>query len=137
MDVSELVGKKVSLVWALPEDDPHPDTLLFFVENKIYALYHAQDCCESVYLEDIEGDLNDLIGAPLIMAYESSSDPASGATDYSDDFAEEDDLEKWTFYRFMTAKGDVVLRWYGTSNGYYSVDVDVKEVDPDELDRWL
>lgn len=82
----------------------------------VAVVHHAQDCCESVSIEDICGDLNDLVGEPLLVAEEcSKNDPK--AYEYG----------AWTFYRFSTIKGTVTVRWYGESNGCYSVDVDIIE----------
>lgn len=73
-----------------------------------YRMMHHQDCCESVSLEEVIGDCNDLIGSPIVVSEESTS---SGNCDY--------DSCTWTFYRFATVRGWVYLRWYGSSNGYY------------------
>jgi hypothetical protein len=81
---------------------------------------HHQDCCESVYIEDICGDLDDLVGAPLVEAEEVS--------DYEGE-ATGDESYTWTFYKFATRKGFVTVRWYGSSNGYYSESVSVDVVD--------
>ena len=76
-------------------------------------MYHAQSCCESVAIEDIVGDLDDLTGSPLLEAEEviSCPDPSTNPSGES---------ATWTFYKFGTASGSVTIRWYGTSNGYYS-----------------
>jgi len=80
-------------------------------------LYHEQDCCESVEIDDITGDLDNLVGVPLLMAeMVESDDPPKEPYDES---------HTWTFYKFGTVKGYVTVKWYGTSNGYYSEGVDV------------
>ena len=83
-----------------------------------------QDCCESVYIEDIVGDLDDLVGTPLLLVEEVSN--YDGESKYED--GEYSESETWTYYRFRTMKGSVDIRWYGTSNGYYSESVDIKIV---------
>lgn len=89
-------------------------------DGREWRMYHSQDCCESVFVEDIAGDLNDLIGAPIMQAEESSNsdERKQGETEASEDSF------TWTFYRIATSKGLVVLRWLGESNGYYSESVD-------------
>lgn len=79
-------------------------------EYEIYKFYHEQDCCESVYLYDINGDLNDLVGEVLNQVEEVSRVAKDG--EFSDG--------TWTFYKLATRKGYVTLRWLGESNGYYS-----------------
>lgn len=90
------------------------DAIDFTLENgEVYSLYHAQDCCEHVYIESIVGDLSDLVGSPISFAREDSN---SNTTEYDGD-------EQWTFYNIGTNKGCVTIRFYGSSNGYYSTSV--------------
>jgi|TARA_R110002124_G_C8821789_1_gene504011 hypothetical protein len=86
-------------------------------------MHHQQDCCESVHIEDIAGDLDDLVGTPLIMVEEVNNYDMG-----DDDLGYGGDSETWTYYRFRTMKGDVSIRWYGASNGYYSESVDIEIV---------
>jgi len=91
-----------------------------------YKLYHRQDCCEIVTIEDIEGNLSDLVGMPILMAEiatnQNENPPGVPAPEYQDSFT-------WTFYRLATVKGYVTIRWYGESNGYYSEEVDWSAVE--------
>lgn len=100
------------------------EEIVFHLENgKIWRMLHYQDCCESVTIDDICGDLDDLINTPIIQAFEKTSDKNPvGITvpEYQDCFT-------WTFYTFSTIKGTVTIRWYGESNGYYSESVDFRE----------
>lgn len=108
---SDLVGKV--LVSAVNIDN---EKIVFTTNtNEVYVMLHEQDCCESVYVESIVGDLEDLINTPIIIAEESSNSP-----DRED---EDDDTCTWTFYKIDTVKGGVTIRWLGTSNGYYSESV--------------
>jgi hypothetical protein len=95
--------------------------VIYFTVNdgSKYWMYHSTDCCESVTVEDINGDLADLVGSPILLAEESTSqeNPPGFSKEWQLDFT-------WTFYRFATAKGFVAIRWYGESDGGYSVKVD-------------
>lgn len=105
--VSEMIGKTFSRV-------EHTDTQLsFWSKEESYCLVHDQDCCENVYLEEIIGDLKDLENNPILVAEESASSNLPAKHSYDESWT-------WTFYKFATIKGSVTLRWYGTSNGYYS-----------------
>lgn len=103
---SDLVGHDVIGVY-------HDDEI-FQIKTKthVFQLHHEQDCCEHVYLQDIAGDISSLIGNKILMAEESFSDE-NPLDEYEESFT-------WTFYKLATIKGYVDLRWYGSSNGYYS-----------------
>ena len=97
----------------------HGDEVVFeTVDGERYRMYHEQDCCESVTLEDVVGDLEDLVGSEILIAEE-----VDGETPVDHKFDYEPDSYTWTFYKFATRKGYVDLRWFGQSNGYYSESV--------------
>lgn len=110
MEFKELLGKTLVEVTGVVDGD----RMTFKTdEGKEYVLYHSQDCCESVSINDINGDLSDLIGSPITMADESSNSEEPRPSEYSDSFT-------WTFYKLATIKGFVDIRWLGESNGFYS-----------------
>ena len=98
------------------------DSLTFENANEKYVFSHQQDCCESVYIESIVGDLQDLVNTPILITAESTGDTPADST------AEPYDSYTWTFYKFATFKGWVDIRWLGESNGYYSEGVDVEYI---------
>ena len=118
---NELIGTTLTAITGKAGDD---EIVFITNEGKTFKLYHYQDCCESVSVESITGDLSDLIGNPILLAEESTSEktPEGFEHDY------EPDSQTWTFYKLATIKGYVDIRWFGSSSGYYSESVDFVEV---------
>lgn len=109
-EIKDLLGK------VLVDVDVDVDEVIFTVDDgSEYKMYHIQDCCESVYVEEIIGDVKDLIGKPILMAEEVTQE---GKTCYWGQ------SQTWTFYKLATMNGYVTFRWLGESNGYYSEEVD-------------
>lgn len=120
---SELVGKTIKDVNGLEKGSV--SVVFECTDGSKYEMYHKQDCCETVEIEDINGSAEDLIGQRIIIAEENSScaGPQKGL----------DDSYTWTFYKLATIKGYVDIRWYGTSNGYYSEEVDFVKIEEEKV----
>lgn len=117
MVFEDLKGKILTRVTGSVGDDR-----MSFVcdDDTVFELYHNQDCCESVQIEDICGDLSDLVGE-VLTAEEVSNYDNGKPSDHAESYT-------WTFYRIGTARGLVTLRWLGESNGYYSEGVSFREL---------
>ena len=113
--MEKFIGKQFFYISAC-----HNEILFYCSDGYIWKMYHEQDCCESVYIEDIEGNLDDLLNTEILNAEEVCN---------SDRDNEKYDSVTWTFYKFATIKGYVTIRWIGTSNGYYSESVDLARLD--------
>lgn len=113
VDVSEMLNQTFTSVRATN------DTVTFENDTVRYTLYHSQDCCESVYVEEIIGDLEDLENLPLLIAREDTNAEDPGTC--------QGESYTWTFYSFATYKGYVTIRFLGESNGYYSEEVYCKK----------
>lgn len=57
-NISELVGQTFIQI-----TNTNNEITFVTTNNATYKLYHEQDCCERVEIEDIVGDLIDLIGS--------------------------------------------------------------------------
>lgn len=127
MDIKDMVGKvfdTVRMETGIDIASEDGDKMIFENAEERFTFYHQQDCCEFVRIEDISGDLSDLIGEPLLMAEDVSgmvTKPANPpfVDEYNDSYT-------YTFYKFATRKGYVDVRWFGESNGFYSEEVSLK-----------
>ena len=113
MNIENMIGKVFTSV---TQDGVE---MVFANETERFRFFHYQDCCESVNIDDIVGDLSDLEGEPLLIAEEVSGEAPVLEDEYYD-------VVEWTFYKFATRKGYVDVRWFGESNGYYSTSVDLE-----------
>ena len=139
-EIKQLLGKTLTAVVKNADNDE----IIFTIDDGTqYKMYHRQSCREGVSIDDINGDLNDLVGSPILVAEEnSSSDPSAEQIaekekrklEEGDDYYEYDESFTWTFYKLATVKGYVDIRWYGSSNGYYSESVDVVKIGSE--DEW-
>ena len=114
----ELKGKVITSIEIGSNDD---DINFTCADGSKYWMYHDQDCCENVSIDDICGDLNDVIGNPILLAEESTNDDNPK---YIGSYGS----HTWTFYKLDTIKGGVTIKWYGDSNGYYSESVSFKRM---------
>ena len=126
VDVSHFKGK----VFTEVKGKQGGDEITFKTDDgEVYVMAHMQDCCESVWLEEVIGDLDDLVGSEILEAEEATNrqedPPQRYMPDPDDEWSYGPDSYTWTFYKLGTMKGHVTLRWYGTSNGYYGESVDI------------
>lgn len=83
-------------------------------------MYHDQDCCEHVSVDDFIGELK--IGSKILDFIERTNSGVPKEEEYiAESFT-------WTFYTIVTDKGYCDIKWYGSSNGYYSESVDFEKI---------
>lgn len=107
---NDLKGK--TFVSVIRGDD---EVNFYLADGSYYSMTHVQQCCEGVSIEDIVGDLSDLENTEILYVDGTTED--GECSDWS--------TSTWTFYNLRTIKGSVTMRWYGSSNGYYSESVDI------------
>lgn len=117
LNISALKGKTVIKI----ENLSNRELIFTTSEGDVYKLYHTQECCEHVEIEDICGDLDDLLGEPILVAEEVVNENVNPEGTLPQKPHSYDYVSfTWTFYKLDTRKGGVTIRWYGESNGYYS-----------------
>lgn len=114
--MAQMLGKTFVQVTGSVDGD---EMLFETATGERFMFAHSQDCCETVRINDIVGDLQDLVGEPLLVAEQVQGETP---VDFEEEYHES---VTWTFYKFATRRGYVDVRWLGESNGYYSESVDL------------
>lgn len=94
-------------------------------DGSVFLFHHQQDCCEYVNIVDVKGDPVKLQGYKLKVSEEVIRDPDKEEFPDRLEFAESSTL---TTHTFKTTEETLVVKWIGTSNGYYSESVDIHEI---------
>lgn len=126
-DLNKLLGQTLIDIKVKTNNDG--EDLINFISSSgdCFRMFHSQSCCEQVTIDEIIGDLSNLIDSPILVAESvSNNKPLPGFP------IRNHESYTWTFYKFSTIKGSVTIRWYGCSNGYYSESVSFRQILEDE-----
>jgi hypothetical protein len=119
--IEDLLGKTLTNI-----EDSSDEIRFHCSDGTSYMMHHVQDCCEGVSIEDIEGELKDLLDSPILLAEEVSN------PEYEEEWLKKQEWTPesytWTFYKLATINGYVTIRWLGESNGYYSESVNFDQL---------
>lgn len=88
-----------------------------FTDGYSLRFYHSQDCCETVEVEKIEGAVFSEVKGKVIKSFLEEVDVETIGVHC--------DSKTKTLYTITFESGEVItILWVGTSNGYYSENVD-------------
>ena len=80
LNFSALKGLTLTKIERGTNEDSNESLLFTSDDGRKFMMSYYQDCCAYCYIEEIHGDLDDLIGTPILMAEEvSSSEPTDEA----------------------------------------------------------
>lgn len=115
MNIEELKGEVLTNI-----DVAGDEIMLTTQSGRKVRIFHCQDCCESVSIHGIDGEVTKLLGKPLLDVSETNPDdaPAEGS----------DESYTWTVHEFRVDDATVIVRWFGSSNGYYSESVSIADL---------
>lgn len=119
MELKRLIGAKIIKINDDIDNVFCCPSLLSIKTSKGTLKFSHNDFMGNVWLEDGLEDLEKMIGETILHA--------EVIENYNEDRLDEcDESYTWTYYKISTLNHDCTLRFYGTSNGYYSEDVEVE-----------
>ena len=111
-DIKDMVGKKVTGIYYDEEN------FQILTDDCVYIFYHEYSCCEDVWLTQVDGISDKLIGSRIVSAEEVvNQESVTGGS------------VTWSFYKIGTNKGMIDFRFQGESNSYYSETVDLIKIE--------
>lgn len=112
--IEELKGETITLI----ERNQDEEIVFTCASGRRFRMYHNQDCCESVAIGSVDGDILSIVGRAIIRAREEPGHEDGGK------------YESVTFTDFIlaTETSEVTIHWVGESNGYYSESVEFIEL---------
>lgn len=117
VELSSLVGEVLTYI----DTDGSDEIMLTTASGRKIKIYHEQDCCETVRIEDTKGNWHDLIGKVIVEAVHDVNPSGESEPEYTDSWTR-------TNLVFKVDDATVISKWIGESNGYYSESVDIKEI---------
>ena len=111
-DIKDMVGKKIVGICYDEEN------FQIRTDDCVYAFYHEQDCCEYVWLTQVDGISDKIIGSRIVIAEVVTDEKSVAGGSIT-----------WSFYKIGTNKGMIDFRFQGESNGYYSETVDLIKIE--------
>ena len=117
-EIDVLVGEVLTHIDTDEEDN---EIMLTTQSGKVIKIFHDQDCCETVAIEDTEGDWHRLVGKVIIEASKDEEPQGDPPPEYPDSWTR-------TTLKFRVDDATVISRWIGESNGYYSESVDIEDL---------
>ncbi len=114
----ELKGQTINIIIGLA---PDCDGYEFVLDNgQTVSFSHGQDCCESVRVVGLRGDIQNILGYPITLAEEDNPDDDGFMVDHPS-------YEHRTITKYIleSEKGRFEIVWFGDSNGYYGESVDM------------
>jgi hypothetical protein len=108
VDLSSLAGLTIASVDGLENESE--EVIFNLKDGRQFKMHHRQICCECVLVDDVCGDIEDLIDTQIVHFEERTNE------------GDHNELGNgtWTFYDIQTTKGCVNIKWFGCSNGNYS-----------------
>ena len=122
--LNDLVGLTIKSVSGCHKGS---DTFTIEFENGYSIVFHYPYTYSNVEIDDVNGDVQGMVGNELLGIECVTNVPVDPETAV--------EYKQWTFYKFKTIDGYVDVKWYGSSNGYYSVSVnwEILDVNNEEI----